>query len=314
MGEKPTASALPVRPKILADLAFDTCAVRELTRLSSSQWSAFVGEVRGQDLTVAWIPWVINEITGSNLMRRHLDSEGLAELQHAASRYDTLCQRRILPQPGTLMCDVLFELAGADRNEPSLSAEGTEERRRLDRFFCLTSPDSVQVTKVEDGSWVSLKRDSRDSECAVKIPTGFVKHVDVWVDRLRTHKEANPDIDRSGLAWVYFREWVPRVIRNWELSDRISLADLGPLDSEGLAATSFGGGLVEGWYLAGRVLGLVKKKHENDAIDIAIASYLSVVKRLVMRDRRFGHMMRELLIDSSRIVPVDEILGLAVTS
>lgn len=294
-----------------AHLVFDTNAVRALTQLSPDRWNAFLVACRKHGVVAAWIPWVISEVTGSNLIRRDLTQEDLADLQHAVRRYDSLCSGRILPAPSLLMWRRVHEIAGVTPPEPPWPHTTAPERHRLDRFLCLSSPDGVSVTEDKDGTWVSLKRNAGDSECSTKIPVGFVATAESWIEILRSHLREHGETTRTQLAWAYFDRWLPHVLRSLDVPEDVADAALKHATAEDLAAGAFGGGLVEGWYIAGRALGLVSKVSENDARDIAITSYMSVAGRLVTRDRKLSHLLRELLIDPSRVWPFEAVLELS---
>jgi hypothetical protein len=289
------------------DVVFDTNAVRRLAHLEPGAWNDLLIQSRTEGLICAWIPWVISEVTASNLVRRNLTDEDVAEVVLAARRYDTLCKGLILPSPDRLMWSAIHRFAGMEEPPPPRRDITADHRYWLDKFFCLSSAAQVRV---HDGNerTVLIKLHDDDKEWGAPLPTGFVEAAALGTEWLRTrHKEA-PELPRRELAWEYFRQWLGHTTASLGVAPEVVKTISETRDPEKLAHTPFMGGLVEGWFIAGRAIGHSSKLSENDARDIAISSYLSGVAILVTNDRSFRSLLKELLLDPRRVIKFDEFM------
>ena len=290
------------------DYALDTNAVRRLSAFSVEEWSSTVHSFRGANLTAAWIPWVIREVSATNLIRKELSPEGLQELQLAARRHDVLCRGRVLPDAGDLIRQAFYQLAERDDGpETAITSDGWT-RDWLDRFLCLRDPSEVS-SRDGDVKSVTLRRHANDEPWTYEVPNGFIPAAKTSASWLHDVHEEEPEITRLELAYKYFRGWVPFIAEHLDVpidvreqaSDRHSLGDV--------AGTALGGGLIEGWYVAGRALGIASNITENDSRDLAIGSYVQCVGTLVTEDKALRHVLRELLRDSGHVASFDEFMA-----
>jgi len=279
-------------PNFPNDFVFDTNAVRALASLEIGEWTGIYESCKVQGLVAGWIPWVIVEITGTNLRRRALDNEGLRELIVAANRYDQLCEGQILPSPYALMWTAIHELADMEA-PPFPSDSGTSWLRRLDLFISLKSTEQVEAEMDGDRD-VIIKYSDLEHGWGIVIPENFEEYAAKKIESLKKNPAYHASADRHNLAWEYFSDWfvytlralgVPREVRQ-------AVVDKDRATIDHILKSPFQAGLIEGWYIAERALGLASAVEENDGVDIAIASYLPVSALLITNDRRLGHMAR----------------------
>jgi len=289
------------------DFAFDTNAVRCLARLPEDEWASLLAGCREERLKGGWIPRVIKEVAGSNLMRRNLDDAGLRELVLAAKRYDDLCAGRVLPDPPSLMWVGIHRLAGVEDSVPPGYRGPEDDRLWLDRFLSLSSASQVRVGG-ETGRTVFIKPHD-DVEWGLEIPQGFEETAPMSIDVMRGIIEEKPEITQRELAWEYFKDWAGFVSHKIGIPPEVprAVSELGNDDL--LANTALVGGLFEGWFLAARAMGRASKLSENDARDMAIGSYLAVVAVLVTEDGSFRAVLKSLLLDPARAVRFHEFLA-----
>ncbi len=289
------------------DFAFDTNAVRCLARLSDDEWASLLTGCRDEKLKGGWIPRVIKEVAGSNLIQRNLDNTGLRELVLAAKRYDDLCAGRVLPDPPSLMWVGIHRLAGVEDSAPPGYRGPQDDRLWLDRFLSLSSARQVRVGG-EAGRTVFIKPHN-DDEWGLEIPQGFEQTAPMSIDVMRGLIEEKPEITQRELAWEYFKDWAGFVSHKIGIPPEVVrvLSERGNDDL--LANTALVGGLFEGWFLAARAMGQASKISENDARDMAIGSYLAVVAVLVTEDGSFRAVLKSLLLDRARAVRFREFLA-----
>lgn len=283
------------------DFVFDTNAVRALASLDVGEWTGVFESCRVQALVSGWVPWVIVEITATNLRRKELDDDGLRELIVAARRYDQLCAGRILPHPYTLMWNAIHELAGMEITPCPIESGTDWLRDRLDLFFTVKSTDQIQIDGGDDRD-VIIKYSDLERGWGVVIPSNFVDYATGKIDKLREEAASRQITDRHELAWEYFTRWfnytldalkVPREVRE-------AVAEKGRATVDHILTSPFQAGLIEGWYMAQRALGQASAIEENDGVDIAIASYLPISALLITNDRRLGHLARGMVHDDEQ--------------
>jgi hypothetical protein len=168
---------------------FDTNALRRLARLSESDWADVSHDWQERDLKTGWVPWVLAELTVSNLRQRDLSREALREIQSVVRRHDVLCRRAVLPDPYLLMWDSIWELAGREP-EPYPDADLSDARRRyLDAVLALRSPAQVAVPEGEPHNLVLYNLDG-ESGWDHDFPATFESTAREAVGRLKEEVDA----------------------------------------------------------------------------------------------------------------------------
>lgn len=290
------------------DAALDSNAVRYLAGLDVKEWGALRIAVRELGLSFAWIPWVIQEVVGTNLVRRNLTDADVCELVHAVRRYDSLCERRILSNAPKLMWDAFHEIAGVEAPAPGPPDGQAEHRRWIDRFLCVSRADQIRIEETPERAVVVTLHDD-DRPWGLPLQTGFVSSAEKGVERLKELLAGRPTMTRMDLAVAYFNDWLPTIVASsLKVGDEAVRAFRETWDPDRTIRTSFCGGLIEGWYVAGRALGLAKSITENDGRDIAIGSYMSTVAVLVTDDGGFRETMKGLLFDRRRVIGAGELI------
>jgi hypothetical protein len=283
------------------DFVFDTNTVRALGDLTTREWIGVYESCQVQGLVAGWAPWVILELTGTNLRRKRLTEEDLRDLIVAAHRYDQLCDKRIVPEPYQLMWTSIHELAEVAIPPFPVSQDAGDLRDRLELFVSLKSTEQVCAGEGSDRD-VILKRSDLRRGWGITIPDDFVDYAMRKIEVLRAGPACQSGASRHDVAWEYFIDWLAYTTNAMgvPMSVRQAVVDKGRATDDHILMSPFLAGLIEGWYMAERALGLASAVRENDGADIAIASYLSVSALLITDDGRLRHLASGLVDERER--------------
>jgi hypothetical protein len=288
---------------------FDTNAARRLGPLSEEDWQALLTSWRSRHHRAAWVPWVLAELTGTNMRRRNLTPQDLRLMQSATSRHDALCSREILPDPYRLMWDAIWRLAGVAPRPYPLEDLTQARRRYLDAFLAARSPDQVEIPPGVPYNLV-LRTPDRNRGWELIIPATFERTARAAVDRLRSEFEEGTHASRVDAAFSYFMKWLAYTLRAIQLPGQVVQRALANTTLMDLLSSPFVGGAVEGYYMAKRACGDVSRISENDGRDIAVASYLCVSELVVTDDADFARLLNEIFLQPNRVCSFNDTLAM----
>lgn len=286
---------------------FDTNALRRLGALESSGWVEVLAAWRDRDLRTGWVPWVLAELTVTNMRQRNLTTKALQDMQSIVRRHDELCGRRILPDPYLLMWDSIWELAGRTA-EPYPDADLTETRRRyLDAFLALESPEQVEVPEGEPHNLVIHNLDG-NSGWDHDFPTTFENSAREAIGRLQGELDEGLHDSLVDAAVSYFIKWLAYTLGTLNVPEDVVRSATERATLRDFLSSPFLAGAIEGYYMAERACGDATHVEENDGRDIAVASYLCIAGIVVTNDRRFTGLLNRIFLEPRRVRSFEDVI------
>jgi hypothetical protein len=294
---------------------FDTSAVRDIGDFEEPKWSAFRARWLKDKLSTSWIPIVVSEVLGTNLIgaKESGDPKALAVIVRSVKRFDFLAKTRVLPHMKDLVRAAFYRFAGRSA-PPEIFGSYTAQFQELVKLgkkvedFREVSVKKISDTKLKVGLQVPHTREV----LGVNIDLIFGPHVDEevlkWKARLNgaTFKD-DKQVDRI------LAEHMPGMLKGLGTQNGVPPDVLAKLDDPALISDPkqldqmFGTcfaytAIVQQRYYVERALGkLIGDVEENTGRDLMVATYLSCGARLVVQDKRARNYLKRFTAESSVI-------------
>ena len=294
----PEASNDPLAPPMdqLQDYVLDTNAVRSLGELSDGEWRVVREAWTTRGCTTAWVPHVLGELLATNLARKEaLDNAGLRAVQLAVRRMDALARGLIWDTPEDLIRRSIYALA--EEPVPASTTPRVQWREAIGLFLNAKSPQQIATTRTDTAVRAIIKDASLREGIEVVSPLGFENHVRKKVAAMASRLGHSGPVARSQLIEDVIGD-VPKVLAAMGSSLRVPAAVLRrALDARGLLlGAPFGYRVLsETVYYHHRATRRKAKIRQNDAADLAVATYLACAGVLVTDDGDLARLLRDVV-------------------
>jgi len=287
-------------------LVFDTSAVRDIGRFEDAKWKSFQTRWLKAKLETAWIPIVISEVLGTNLIspKERGDLRELEEIIRGVKRFDFLARTRILAHMKDLLRASFYQFAGRPAPPEIFGSYAKEFQELVTRGKKVVSFDQVDVRRDSDLKHrVGLVDPMSGQVLGVNIDLIFAPHVEVEVARWRERLRGVTYVDEQQVDGILARH-MPGMLRSLGVQNEIPADVLSKLDDPALVSDPkqldkmFGTcfaytAVVQQRYYVKRALGkLAGEVEENTGRDLMVATYLSCGARLVVQDKRARNYLK----------------------
>jgi hypothetical protein len=280
-------------------LVFDTSAVRDLGRFDEPKWKVFLAEWLNRKLSTSWIPIVVGEVLGTNLIgpNERGDLRELAEIVRAAKRFDFLPRTEVLPHMKDLIRSSFYQFAGRPAPPEILGHYTPEFQEYIRRGKKLTEFSLVDVKRDSKAKTrVGIADSPKGKVLGVNIDFVFAPHVEEEVARWKERLNGATYVDERQVDLVLAHH-MPFMLRSLGVQNGVPGDVLAKLADPALAADQkqldqmFGTcfaytAVVQQRYYVKRALGrIIGDVEENTGRDLMVATYLSCGSRLVVQDK-----------------------------